>query len=373
MFKKLLQPIKSYHRPDRGLIIGLTLIIIAGLVLLFSASAVASYIRSGSSLYFLKHQVFGLILGIPCFYFLARIDYHHFRRYALHFLFASLAVLILVFIPGLGADYGKARNWINIFGFSLQPAEFVKLFFLFYLAAWFDAKKDKLNDFYEGLGPLILVFGVIAGLMLMQPDLGTLSIIFAIMVICYFVAGLAKKYVITLVVVALIGILLLVNVKDNKMERIDCYRNPEKNSGAECYQLNQSLIAIGSGGIFGRGLGESRQKFMYLPEVWSDSVFAIVAEEIGFIFSVILLGLFFFLFYRGIMIAKRAPDLYGRILAVGIVSWIIVQTILNIGGAINLIPMTGVPLPFISSGGSSILALLAAMGVLANISKQTRN
>ncbi|MEI7620018.1 MAG: putative lipid II flippase FtsW [Candidatus Falkowbacteria bacterium] len=371
-FKELLTLKKNYHVPDRKLIMVTFALVIFGLVMLFSASLVAGYLRSGNSLYFINHQLIGLVLGIPAFIICSRIDYHIWRKYAFHFLLFSIFLLILVFIPGLSANYGKAHNWINIFGFSLQPSEFVKISFLLYLSAWLEVKQGKLEDFYHGIAPFLVVLAIIGSLMLMQPDLGTLSIIFATSVMVYFVAGGKWKHVLVALLLAAACFLILVNVKSNKMDRIQCYKNPEISADDKCYQTNQALIAVGSGGFWGRGLGESRQKFMYLPEVWSDSIFAVVAEELGFVGSLFLLFLYFFLFYRGWVISKLAPDLYGRILAIGIVSWIIVQTILNIGGTMNFIPMTGVPLPFVSSGGSSLLSIMAAIGILANISRQTR-
>ncbi len=371
-FKDLLALKKTYHAPDKKLILVSGALIIFGLVLLFSASLVAGYLRSGNSLYFINHQLLGLLLGIPAIIICSRIDYHIWRKYALYFLLGSIVLLLLVFIPGLSANYGKAHNWINVFGFSLQPSEFVKIFFLLYLAAWLEVKQNKLEDFSHGMGPFMVILGIIGFLMLLQPDLGTLSIIFASSVIVYFVAGGRWKHIIVTLLLAAICLVALVNIKSNKMDRIECYKHPEISADDKCYQTNQALIAVGSGGFWGRGLGESRQKFMYLPEVWSDSIFAVIAEELGFVGSIFLLALYFLLFYRGWAIAQKAPDLYGRILAVGIVSWIIVQTILNIGGTMNFIPMTGVPLPFVSSGGSSLLSVMGAVGILLNISRQTR-
>ncbi len=371
-FKDLLALKKTYHQPDRKLLLAAAALLIFGLIMLFSVSSVAGLATHQSSLYFVKRQLIGLLVGIPAFIICSRIDYHLWRKYAFSFLLISIALLLLVFIPGLSASYGKARNWINIFGFSLQPSEFVKISFLLYLAAWLEVKKSKLEDFAHGIGPFLTVLGIIGFLMLLQPDLGTLSIIFGTSMIVFFVAGGKWRHILIALVLSAICLLVLVNIKSNKMDRIECYKNPEISADDKCYQISQSLIAIGSGGFWGRGLGESRQKFMYLPEVWADSIFAAIAEEIGFVFCLGLLALYLYLFYRGFLIAKKAPDLYGRILAIGIVSWILVQTFLNIGGAMNFIPMTGVPLPFVSAGGSSLLAALAGVGILVNISRQTR-
>lgn len=361
------------HQPDRRLLSTIFLLLGVGLVLLFSASSVAGYLRSGNSYYFIEHQLAGLVLGLPAFFILSRWDYHRFRKHAFAALIASFVLVLLVFIPGLGAHYGKAQNWINLWGFSIQPAEFAKLSFFIYLAAWLNVKQERLESFSQGFGPFLAILGVLGFIMMLQPDLGTFSIIFSVSVVAYFVAGGSRRILLIMLGIALLGLFLVMSVKSNKMERFDCFRDPEAYSQDKCYQINQSLIAIGSGGWFGRGLGESRQKFMYLPEVWSDSVFAVIAEEIGFVFSVLLLILYFYLFYLGIQTARRAPDDFGRLLATCIVCWVMFQTLINIGGISNLIPMTGVPLPFVSSGGSSIAALMAAMGILVNISRYTRS
>ena len=370
MVSRLLKSNNNFHKPDKQLLWALGIVIVFGLIMLFSASAVAGYLR-GSSLYFFKRQLLGLALGIPVFLILARLDYHKLKPYATTFLVLAVILAFAVYIPGLGANYNGATNWLNIFGFSLQPSEFVKLLFLIYLAVWLESKHDQLNALSTGLGPFLLIFGIVA-LPFLKQDLGTLSILFAIAALCYFVAGAPRKQIVAGVLIAAAVFAVSVNSKTYKIDRIECYLHPEMNTSGSCYQVNQSLIAIGSGGFFGRGLGESREKFMYLPEVWSDSIFPVIAEEIGFIFSGLLIALFVWIFYRAYLIARAAPDNYGRILAIGIGGWIMIQAFINIGGATNLIPMTGVPLPFVSSGGSALLALLAAVGILVNISRQTR-
>ena len=254
----------------------------------------------------------------------------------------------------------------------MQPSEFVKLSFLLYLAAWLEARKGNLDDVSTGIGPFVVLLGLIAGLMVMQPDIGTLSIIGVTSLIVYFIGGGKKWHITLLVIFCSIAFALLLQLKPYQMDRIKCFLNPAYSSQDKCYQISQSLIAVGSGGFWGRGFGESRQKFMYIPEVEGDAIFAIAAEEVGFIFSVLLVFLYFYIFYRGYLISKNAPDDFGKILAIGIVSWVTIQAIINIGGIINLLPMTGVPLPLVSYGGSAILANLAAFGVLVNISKQTR-
>jgi len=375
LFKKLKRITRSgsrEHDPDYVLIGTVGTILLFGLLMLSSASAAISYVKHGSSYYYFNHQLFGLFLGIFAFWFFARVDYHFWQKQAFWFLVFSIILLLLVFIPGLAAEYGNAKSWITIFGFSLQPSEFVKLSFLLYLAAWLEGRVKKLHDIYQGTGPFLAVLGFIAILMLLQPDMGTLSIVTITSLIVYFVAGGSKKHIIVIILVGILAFSSMISMREYQRNRIKCMVDSSFSPGDICYQVNQSLIAVGSGGFFGRGFGESRQKFQYLPEVSSDSIFAIIAEETGMFFSSILLGLYLLLFYRGVVIAKKAPDVYGRILAVGVVSWISIQAIINIGGIINIMPMTGVPLPLISLGGSAMLASLTAMGILVNISKQTR-
>jgi len=248
----------------------------------------------------------------------------------------------------------------------------VKLSFLLYLAAWLEARKEKLHDFHEGIGPFIIILGAISLLMIMQPDIGTLSIVAITSLIVYFVGGGSWKHIILILLFGILSFGMMVQFKPYQLNRFKCMADPGFSPGDVCYQVNQSLIAVGSGGVMGRGLGASRQKYMYLPEPTGDSIFAIIAEETGLIISSLLVLCYLYVFYRGYLISRYAPDDFGRILAIGIVSWLVIQAIINIGGIINLMPMTGVPLPLVSYGGSAILAALAALGILVNISKHTK-
>jgi len=372
--KKALTPKRGEHEADGSLIISLGIILVFGLVMLSSASSVVSYAKFGNIYNYFSHQLLMVAFSLVLMFIVSKIDYHFWQKYAGAFLIASIVLLLLVFIPGIRADFGTSRSWINIFGQSFQPSELVKITFLIYLATWLQAKKGELGSFYGGIFPFLATLSVIAGLMMLQPDLGSLFIIAFMAMIVFFVGGGKFKHI--LLTLLLAGLLLFVglSLKDSyQSDRFKCYQNPGFDTQDECYQINQSLIATGSGGWFGRGLGQSRQKFMYLPEVWGDSIFPIIAEEIGFVFSTLILLLFLFLFYRILQIAKAAPDAYGTALATGIVSWLAIQSFLNIGGQLNLIPMTGVPLPFISAGGSSAISSLIALGIVINISKQTRN
>jgi len=369
--KNFLAPGKNEHEPDKLLIALVGIVLIFGLIILSSATSVIAYNRFGDSYYYFNSQLVSVILGVFVFFIFSKINYTFWKKYAVFFLAVSCFLLLLVFIPGLAADYEKARRWINIFGFSLQPSEFVKIFFLIYLAAWLERRKEDLGSISTGIGPFLFVLAAITFLMFLQPDIGTLSVVLGSSLIVYFVGG---GKILHLIVVSLIGCSLLFGAYQTMpyiQDRFKCFVNPQLDTRDVCYQVNQSLIAVGSGGWWGRGIGESRQKFAYLPEISGDSIFSIMAEEVGFVWSSLLIFLYFLIFYRGVRIARYAADRFGQLLAVGIVSWIMLQTLLNIGGMINIIPMTGVPLPLFSYGGSAILATLMALGILVNISKYT--
>ncbi|MCF7819913.1 MAG: putative lipid II flippase FtsW [Candidatus Pacebacteria bacterium] len=372
-FKKITKEGKGAHKPDKPLIIAVIIALVFGLLMLASASAVVAYIKFENSYYYLEKQLLFTLVGLFFLFIFSKINYRFWRKNALYFLLGSIVFLILVFIPGLRANYGSASSWIEIFGFSLQPSEFVKLSFLIYLAAWLEAKQSQVKDAHQVFWPFLIILGVIAFLMYKQPDLGTLSIIAFSSLVVIFVSGVKKRLLIGFVIViALLGY-GIVSTNEYQANRFKCMQDPSFSPRYICYQINQSLIAVGSGGLEGRGLGESRQKFLYLPEVSADAIFPIISEEIGFIFSLLFISLFIFIFYRGIIISKKIDDNFGSLLSLGIVTWIIIQVFLNIGGMIALVPMTGVPLPFVSAGGSSIIALLMAMGILINISKYARD
>lgn len=372
-FKNMFAARSSEHEADRSILVALAILIIFGLALLFSASWVVSYAKYSNTYHYFLKQLISLGAGLLVFFVASKIDYHWWRKFASFFLFFSIVLLVLVFIPGLRSDYGTARSWINIFGVSFQPAELVKISFLIYLATWLEAKKSAVGSLSSGLIPFLMSLGVISLLMLAQPDLGTLFIIIFTAFVVFFAGGGKITHIALMVLLAGFMVYLIFSLHSSyQSDRFKCLKDPSYSAQDKCYQINQSLIAIGSGGWFGRGLGESRQKFMYLPEVWGDAIFPIIAEETGFVFSALFLLLYLFLFYRGLLVARAAPDIYGSMLAIGIVTWLAVQTFLNIGGMINLIPMTGVPLPFVSAGGSAILSSLLAMGILINISKQTK-
>jgi len=362
----------SSHAPDRFLIFTIGSLLLIGLFMLASASPIISYTKFHHPYHFLFHQItFGLLPGIFLFFIGYKTDYHFWRKISFFFLLLTIFLLGAVFIPGIGASFGRARSWIKLGNFSFQPSELVKLSLIFYLSAILSKTEKKIKDIKYGLLPFLLLIGLIFFLLYSQPDLGTLSIIIATSLIIYFVSGGKLTHILGIILSGLLVVSFLLKKSSYQMMRIKVFLNPDAYPKLS-YHLRQALLSIGSGGLFGLGLGESRGKFAYVPEAYSDSIFSVIAEELGFFFSLFLVFLFVFFALRGLRIAKRSPDKFGQLLAVGIVSWITVQAFVNIMSMINLVPMTGVPLPLISYGGSALAVSLFALGILLNLSKYTR-
>ena len=350
-------------------------IVLFGLVMLLSASAPSGYAEFADSYYFVKHQIiFGLLPGIGALIAFSKIPYTFWRKHAWNLLILSIVLLVLVFIPGLSAGIGTAHSWISIGGvFSLQPSEIVKLTFLFYLAAWLAVRdKQSVRDVHGGFLPFVGVLGTIILLLILQPDTGSMAIIAAMSLIVYFVAGAPVAYIVGLMAAGLGGLGLLIASSPYRAERLTTFLHPELDPQGIGYHINQALLAIGSGGFFGLGYGHSRQKFQYLPEVAGDSIFAIISEEMGFFIAALTIGLFLLFLWRMLRVAKHAPDQFGKYVVVGIAAWIVIQAFVNIGSMLALMPITGVPLPFISYGGTSLAISLAAIGVVLNVSKTTK-
>lgn len=361
------------HSPDWAFIALVWIIISFGLIMLASAGVSLGYESYGDPNYFLKRQMlFGVLPGICVFIFTFLVDYHIWQKFSKHLFAISMVLLVLVFVPSLRVDHGGASRWLNIAGFSFQPSELVKLTFLFFLADWLSAVKASASDFKHHFVPFAIMLGGVAGLILLQPDMGTAFMVVVIGLISYFVANGNLFYLSSFSAFGSILFFILIKTEGYRMKRLTTFLHPELDPLGIGYHINQAILAVGSGGIFGRGYGQSRQKFMYLPEIVSDSIFAVIAEEMGFISVVALILLFFGLFWKGFKIGEYAPDLFGKLLAIGISSWIILQFLINIGSMIGLMPMTGIPLPFISYGRSSFLVLLAGAGIVANISRQTK-
>ena len=358
--------------PDWALIATVLTLTLLGLVFVFSSSFAVGQQLFDDPRHFALRQLQGAALGALAFLFFARIDYRRLRAFSPLIMIVAVLALMAVLVPGIGLEQNGARRWIQIGSAPpLQPSEFAKLAVVIYVAAWLASRGGAIQHVSLGLVPFSLIVGFLGFLLMAEPDLGTGITITAIAGLMFFVAGAAIRHITAL---ALLGggvLFSIVAVAGYGMDRFTQFVSAEQDPEAGGFQVLQLLIALGSGGIRGVGLGESRQKFFYVPSAHTDGVFAIIGEEIGFIGAILVLLLFAFLAYRGIRIAQRAPDKFGTLLAVGIVTWITLQAFFNIGGITRTIPLTGIPLPFVSFGSSALIATLAAAGLLVSVSRFT--
>lgn len=349
------------------------IILIFGFVVLTSASNAVAFQKFNDPYYYIKHQaLYGLVLGVIAFFITSNIEYTYWKRYAFLFLVITIILLVLVLIPSVGFEYLGARRWINIGGILFQPTEVAKLTFLMYLATWLEKRQKQVHDFSYGLLAFVFLLGIIGLLIMLQPDLGTMTVIAMISLVVYFVAGAPIKHLALLGLVVSAAFAFLIKIATYRTQRLLVFLNPELDPQGIGYHINQALLAIGSGGFFGLGLNNSRQKYNFLPEVTGDSIFAIMAEELGFIVAVGCIVLFILVLMRGLNIAQKSPDMFGKLVAAGITTWILFQAFVNIGAMVSILPLTGIPLPFVSYGSSSIVMLLTAVGILINISKHTQ-
>jgi len=351
----------------------LMIIVFFGLAILTSASAVLSYENYGNSYGYLKHQIlFGILPGLFLFFAVGKLSLSFLKKYSLLFLILTVALLFLLFLPGFGFETKGAARWLQLGSFTFQPSELLKLTFILYLAAWLETRKKNLESFFEGLVPFLVICTLIAVLLIAQPDIGTLGVILLIGAFIYFAAGGRVSHLLFSALVGAIFLAVLIYSEQYRLKRWAVFLNPNLDPLGAGYQIKQALIAIGSGGLLGLGFGMSKQKYNYLPEPMGDSIFAVTAEEFGFVGAIILILLFLALIWRGFKIAKNSRSSFASLTAVGITSWIALQAFVNIGAITGLMPLTGITLPFVSYGGSSILVLLAACGILYNISKESK-
>jgi len=360
---------KSGGKIDYWMLFLVFALCVFGLLMIYSASAVVSFEQYGINNFYFKKQLGSLAIGLVAMLIASAIDYRFWQKYAGIFLFIAVLMLLSVFI--FSQEVSGAQRWIKIAGISVQPSEITKLAFIIYLAAWLAKKKEQIRDFRYGFIPFAVIISVIGFLIIKQPDMGTLSVIIGVAVIMFYASG-ASMWHIGLGVAGLIGVfLILIKSAPYRMQRLLIFLNPDTEKLGAGYHINQALLAIGSGGLWGLGFGQSKQKYLYLPEPQTDSIIAIATEELGFLRIIIVFAIFTIIALRGYKIAKNAPDQFASLLAIGITSWIIVQFFINVGAMIGLLPLTGVPLPFVSYGGSSLIMLLIGVGILLNISKHS--
>jgi cell division protein FtsW len=346
------------------------LLLVFGMLTLSSASSVIAYEKFGNNYYyFIRQFFFGILPGIIGMYLVSKIHFSNWQRFAPLLVIGGILLLIAVFIPGLGFGVGNSKMWIDFKYFLFQPSELMKLVVVIYLASWYDKRAVHAQDLYYGFLPSLAIVGLIAGLIILQPDLGTMIILTLIAATMFFVGGVKLKYLLSVASVAAVFVWIMIKAAPYRLQRIMAFFNPDIDTRGISYQINQALLAIGSGGLWGYGLGQSRQKYNYLPESIGDSIFAIMSEEMGFVRITIVLLLFLLFAWRGFKIARYAPDTFSKLVAVGITSWIIIQALINIGGITAIMPLTGVPLPFISYGSTAMVISLVGVGILLNISR----
>lgn len=359
------------QKPDYLLALVIFALSVFGLVMIYSASVVISYKIFGYNNYYLNKQVISLLVGILAWIIFSLIDYRVWQKYAFGLLILTLCLLIAVFIPGLGVELGGAHRWIDI-GFTLfQPSEIIKLTLIIYLSAWLTKKGEGVKDFQSGFVPFVVLMGIVIFLIMKQPDMGTMSVIAATAAVMFFVAGASLSHIIVGGTFVMALFWILIRSSSYRFQRFLTFLNPSGAALSASYHINQALLAIGSGGLLGLGFGLSQQKHLFLPQAHTDSIFAIITEELGFLRALLVILVFAFIAWRGYKIAKNAPDTFSRLLAIGITTWIVLQALINLGAMTGVLPLTGVPLPFISYGGSSLVVLFAAVGILMNISKQS--
>jgi len=356
------------RKPNLILVVTSSLLVIMGFIIVTGVSMTFSHKIFGNSFHYLGHQLLygfipGLILGGIAYF----LDLKIVKKISLFIIIGIVILMALIFIPTLGTKLGGARRWISLGPITLQPSEFLKLGFIIYFAAWLSSKKSK-----KLFIPMIIIVSIIALLLLCQPDMSTLVVIATIALIMYFCTDTPLWQTGTMILGGIVGLVILIKMAPYRLNRLLVFLRPDSQPLGIGYQLKQALIAVGSVGIIGRGLGLSIQKYGFLPEPMTDSIFAVYAEETGFIGCVILLILYLIFTWQAMRMAMSIKDTFLKLLSIGIASWFIIQTFINIGAIIGILPLTGIPLPLISYGSSHLVIELIALGLLLNISKKAK-
>lgn len=361
-------------KPVRGVDTSLVLIIIVlvvfGLVMVYSASAPSANFNEGNQYHFVVRQAIFATLGFASMFILSCFDYHNYKKFALPMLVGAFLLLFTVYIPGLGVVSNGARRWIGYGVFSLQPSEVAKVAVIIYFAYSLSIIKDDIQYFGRGLLRYLIILGAFALVLMLEPHFSGTVVICATAVVMLIVAGAKMKHF-GILSIPLIPVLIYVFKEPYRLKRIFSFLDPFADKSDSGYQVVQSLYAIGSGGLFGLGLGQSHQKYLYIPEPQNDFIFSIICEELGWVGAIAVVVMFSILIWRGFRIAQDAPDTFGSLLCVGITTLIAVQVAINIAVVTSSVPVTGMALPFFSYGGTSLFILMSCMGILLNVSRQS--
>lgn len=344
------------------------LLVLFGLLMLYSASSSRAYASSGDSLHFVKGQLGGIAFGVVAMVACMKIDYHTLVRLSPAAYIVGVVLLVLVLVPGVGTTVNGATRWL----FHFQPSELMKFVIILFVGYYLDKNRRYLNKFFRGFCPCLMIVGLVALLLMLEPHFSATILVLFTTLVMMFTAGGRFKHFVVIIVCAVAMCVVLIMMEPYRLQRITSFLNPFADKQGSGWQIVQSLYAIGSGGIFGVGFGKSRQKYMSLPEPHNDFIFSVIAEELGWVGAIIVIVLFAYFVYRGIKIAYKAPDILGRILVVGVVAIIGIQAVINIGVVTATLPVTGMPLPFFSYGGTAMTFTLAEIGLVLNVSKQER-
>lgn len=354
------------------LLISVVIISLFGVLMIYSSSYIWAEYKFNDPYKFLKSQLIFLILGYIIMFIVSKINYQKYQKYSNIIFGICFILLVLVLIPGIGTVRNGSRSWFGIGGFGIQPSEFTKLGLIIFTSKYLKNNNKELRDIKKGVLPILIVLMLVFGLIMLQPDFGTGVVIVISIVALLFVSGVKMNFFIKIGLLGLVGVVVLIIIAPYRMERIVSFLNPWSDPLGSGFQIIQSMYAIGPGGLLGLGFCNSIQKHFYLPEPQTDFIFSIISEEFGFMGILIVSSLFITIIYQGIKISIKCEDAFGKYLAFGITFSLAFQTLLNLMVVVGLIPVTGVTLPFLSYGGSSLLITLLSMGILLNISKSTR-
>lgn len=359
---------KNKHHIDYILLFAVLALNAIGTLMIFSASPTMG-LKLGDSYYFIKRHLFYLIIGWGAFYFGFHLDIEKLKKWAGLLFVISISLLLAVYLPGIGRRISGASRWIDLVFISFQPSELMKFSMVVLLAQVLSRVKNDIRDFTRGLLPWLLLVGFVAGLIIIQPDLGTAIAISGAAFILFFAAGAQLPHLAALGGTGALGLLVLSLTSRYRLRRLLAFLDPWQDPQGIGFHIIQSLLAVGSGGLLGLGLGASRQKFFYLPEQFTDFIFAILCEELGFFGGIVVIALFAILLGRGLRLAGRVEDRFSSLLVVGVIAWLTLQATINIMVVLGLLPTTGIPLPFISFGGTALIIELFSVGIVLQISK----
>lgn len=360
-----------HKKLDKVLLITIIIISLFGIIMIYSASSIWAEYKFNDSFHYVKYQLIFFLVSFILMIIVSKIDYELYYKYSNKILLGCLILLVLVLIPGIGSIRNGSRSWFGIGSLGIQPSEFAKLGLLIFTSKYLSNSHNKIKNFKDGILPILLITLLFFGLIMLQPDLGTGVILVMAIISLLFIAGVNMKYFILGGVIGIIGIVVLILIAPYRMDRITSFIDPWKDPLGTGFQIIQSLYAIGPGGLLGTGYLNSIQKHFYLPEPQTDFIFSIIAEEFGVVGAIIVVGLFTIILIRGIKIATHTKDLFSKYLSFGILFQLMFQTLMNLMVVIGLIPVTGVTLPFLSYGGSSLLTSMISMGMILNISRTT--